>query len=61
VKDIFNRPQLVFWSHNLGNVLIYTRPTFGMFATLEGSTRKKVCVSETNFEKEFNLEYIGEL
>ena len=61
MKDIFEKPQLVFWSHRFNNFMIYTRPTFGMFATVEGSNNRKLCVSESHFEKEFELELIGEL
>lgn len=61
MTDIFELPQIVFWSNKFKNFMIYTPASLYMFGTLEGSNGMKLCVSEKVMNGEFELEYVGEL
>ncbi len=62
MHDIFNQfAPRVYWSERFQNLLIFNPATLYMFATIEGHTRKKVCVNEKYFKKEYQLTYIGQL
>lgn len=50
-NNIFYEPQLVLYWAEKDNVLIYTPPTIFMFATIEGSTPRKLCVSTSELDK----------
>lgn len=61
MKDVFNLAVKVYYYPAADNLLIINPDNFFMFATVEGSSGKKLCINETEFIKEKNLIYIGEL
>lgn len=43
--NLFDNKPLVLYSRRFDNLLIFTYPTLFMFATYEGSSKRKMCVT----------------